>query len=75
MVRDGYIVIKHENQEKMVIVNLDAVSVPENIYNMIVNQDLQGLQNVDLKLVFDKENDVMYAKIELPQKQVSEVVV
>lgn len=67
MVRDGYVVIKHENQEKMVIVNLNTVSVPENIYNMIVNQDLQGLQNVDLKLVFDKENDVMYAKVVLPQ--------
>lgn len=63
MVRDGYVVIKHEDQERMVVVNLNAVSVPENIYNMIVNQDLYGLQNVNLKLVFEKENDVMYAKV------------
>lgn len=67
MVRDGYVVIKHEDQERMVVVNLNAVSVPENIYNMIVNQDLQGLQSVNLKLTFAKENDVMYAKVEIVQ--------
>lgn len=67
MVRDGYIVIKHQDQEKMVVVNLNTVSVPGDVYNMIVNQDLQGLQNVDLRLVFEKENDVMYAKVVVNQ--------